>query len=67
MKFSIQQHEKTLQNLVQSGRKVVSKFELSERQFKKTVRDKIAYKAHLEWENDSFKYIFGILIKFPNQ
>jgi len=30
-----------------------------------TVRDKIACKTHLEWENDSFKHIFGILIKFP--
>jgi len=28
IKFSIQQPEKTLQNLVQSGRKAASKFEL---------------------------------------
>jgi len=46
---------------------VVSKFELSERQYKETVRDKIAYKVHLQRENDSFKHIFGILIKFPIQ
>jgi len=43
----------------------VSKFELPERQFERTVKDKIACKIHLEWENDSFKHIFGILIKFP--
>jgi len=29
------------------------------------VKDKIACKPHLEWENDSFQHIFGILIKFP--
>jgi len=40
--------KKTLQNLVQSGRKVVSKFELTETQFERTGRDKIAYKTHLE-------------------
>jgi len=39
---------KTLQNLGQSVRKVVSKFELSKIQFVKTVRDKIACKIHLE-------------------
>jgi len=43
----------------------VSKFELSERKFEKTVRDIITCKTHLEWENDSFKYVFGIPIKFP--
>jgi len=41
------------------------KFELSEIQFERTVRDKIACKTHLEWQNDCFKYIFGIFIKFP--
>jgi len=45
----------------------VSKLELSETQFEKTVRDKIACKTHLESKNDSFKHIFGILIKFPIQ
>jgi len=39
---------KTLQNLVQSGRKAVYKFELPETQFERTVRDKIACKIHLE-------------------
>jgi len=34
--------KKTLQILVQSGRKVVSKFELPEIQFERTVRNKIA-------------------------
>jgi len=43
----------------------VFKFELPERQFEKTVKDKIDSKTHLEWENYYFKYIFGILIKFP--
>jgi len=32
--------QKTLQNLVQSGRKAVSKFELKETQFERTVKDK---------------------------
>jgi len=41
-KFPIQKPEKTLQNLVQFGRKVVTKFELTETQFERTVRDKIA-------------------------
>jgi len=41
------------------------KLELSETQFKKTVREKIAYNTHLEKENDSFKHIFRILINFP--
>jgi len=45
----------------------VSKFEQSETQFEKTVRDKITLKTHWEWENDCFKHIFGILIKFPIQ
>jgi len=44
IKFSIQPPEKTLQNLVQSSRKAVSKFELPETQFEKTVRGKIAGK-----------------------
>jgi len=57
--------KKTLQNLVRSGRKAVSNFELAETQFERTVRDKIDCKIHLEWENDGFKHIFEILIKFP--
>jgi len=36
-----------------------------ETQFERTLSDKIACKTHLELENDCFKYIFGILIKFP--
>jgi len=64
IEFPIQWPEKILQNLVQLERKPVSKFELPEIQFERTVRDKIAYKTHLEWENDSFQHIFGILIKF---
>jgi len=56
---------KKIKNLVQSRTKAVSKFELSETQFQKTVRNKIVCKTDLEWENDSFKHIFGILIKFP--
>jgi len=43
---------------------VVSKFELPETQFKRTVRNEISCKTHLEWENDCFKHFFGILIKF---
>jgi len=45
----------------------VSKFKLLKTQFEKTVRDKIVCKTHMEGENDSFKHIFGILIKFPTQ
>jgi len=52
-------------NLVQSGRKGVSKFELPKTQFVRTVRDKIACKTHLDLDNDCFKHIFRILIKFP--
>jgi len=32
-----------------------------------TVRNKISCQTHLEEENNSFKHIFGILIKFPIQ
>jgi len=39
--------KRTLQYQVKSGRKVVSKFELSETQFERTVRDKIVSKTHL--------------------
>jgi len=45
----------------------VSKFELPKTQFEMTVKDKIACKTQSERENDSFKLIFGILIKFPIQ
>jgi len=45
----------------------VSKFKVPETQFERTVRDKIACKTYLEWENYSFKHIFGILIKFSIQ
>jgi len=45
----------------------VSNFELPERQFERTVMDKIDCKTHLESENYCFKHIFGILIKFPIQ
>jgi len=40
--------EKILQNLVQSGKKAVSKFELPKSQFESTVRDKIICKIHLK-------------------
>jgi len=40
----------------------VSKVELSETQFARTVWNKIACKTHLEWENYCLKHIFGILI-----
>jgi len=40
--------KKPVKNLVQSGKKVVSKFELPETQFERTVGDKIACKTHLE-------------------
>jgi len=45
----------------------MSKFDLPETQFERTVRDKIECKTYLEIENDSFKHIFGILIKFSIQ
>jgi len=38
---------------------------LPKTQFEMTVTDKISCKNYLEWENHCFKYIFGILIKFP--
>jgi len=40
--------EKTLQNLVQSGKEAVSKFELTKIQFERTVKNKIVCKTHLE-------------------
>jgi len=43
----------------------VSKFELPETQFARTVRDKIDPKTYFEYPNHAFKHIFGILIKFP--
>jgi len=46
---------------------VASKFNLPETQFERTVRDKNTCQPHLEYENDSFKHIFGTLIKFPIQ
>jgi len=45
----------------------VSKFELPETQFEKTVREKTACKTHFECPNHVFKYISGIFIKFPIQ
>jgi len=56
---------KKLQNFLKSGRKAVSKFELPEIQFERTVRDKIDCKTHLEREIECFKHIFGNLMKFP--
>jgi len=54
-----------LKNLVQSGRKAVSKLELAETLFARTVNDKILCKTHMVEENYCFKHIFGIFIKFP--
>jgi len=65
--FSIIWRKKTLQSWVKLGRKVVSKFDLPETQFERTVRDKMACETHLEWEIDCSKYISGILIKFSMQ
>jgi len=45
----------------------VSKLEQLKTQFERTVRDKIACQTYLGKENDSFRYIFEILIKFPIQ
>jgi len=50
---------------MQSMRKDMSKFQITETQFERTLRYKIAGKIHLELENDRFKHIFEILIKFP--
>jgi len=55
---------KTLQNYTYYLQIAVSKFELPEIQFKMTVMDKIVCKTHLEWENDCFEHISGILFKF---
>jgi len=46
---------------------MVSKYELTKTQFERTLRNKIVCKTHLEGENDSFKHIFEIVIKFPIQ
>jgi len=62
IKFPIQQPEKTLQNLVHSGRKAVLKFELPETQFETTPNE-----THLEEENDCFEQIFRIFTKSPTQ
>jgi len=67
IKFPIQLPKKTLQNLVQSQRKTVTEVDLPETPFESTVKDKIACKTHLEYENYWFKQIFRILIKFPIQ
>jgi len=64
IKFPIFYPKKNVQTLVQSGRKAVSTLELPETQFERTVRDQIACKTHSDWENDCFRHIFGILIKF---
>jgi len=40
--------KKTLKNVVQSGRKAVSKFELPEIQFERAVKNKIVCKTNLE-------------------
>jgi len=56
-----------LQNLILLVRKAVLKFEPPKTLFERTVRDKIVYKTYLESENECFKHIFGILIKFPIQ
>jgi len=42
----------------------VLKFEQPETQFERIVMDKIDCEIHLEWENNRFKHIFGIVIKF---
>jgi len=63
--FLSNNQKKTLQNLVHSVRKAASKLELSEKQFERTVKDKLACKTHLENENDYFKHNFEILDKFP--
>jgi len=48
LNFLFNNFKKTLNNLVQSERKAVSKFELPESQFDRTVKDKIVCKSHLE-------------------
>jgi len=47
-----------------SGKEAMSKFEVTETQFEKKIRDKIACKTYLEWENVCFKQIIKILINF---
>jgi len=42
---NLKKHHKIMYS---SGRKVVSKFQLTETQYEKTVRDKIACKTHLK-------------------
>jgi len=45
----------------------VLKLELAEAQLERTVKDKITYNAHLEYENYCFELIFEILFKLPIQ
>jgi len=48
LNFLLNNVKKSLQNLVQSGRKAVSKLKYLETQFERTVKNKIAGKTHLE-------------------
>jgi len=43
----------------------VSKFELPKSQFERIGSDIIVQKTQFDLENDCFKHIFGIFIKFP--
>jgi len=45
----------------------VSKFEITETQFERTVKNKIGCETNFEYENYCFKHIFGIFIKFSIQ
>jgi len=48
LNFLFNNLKKNYKDLVQSGKEAVSKFELPETQFQKTVRDKITCETHLE-------------------
>jgi len=48
LNFLFKNEKKHYENLVPSGGKAVSKFELPETQFERTVSDKIHCKTHLE-------------------
>jgi len=52
--------------LVQSGRKAVSKFELTETEFERTVSDKIARKPHLEKKMIVLSTFLESSLNFPS-
>jgi len=64
MKFPIQPPDKTPQNLLQSVKKAVSKFELPETQFERAVRDKSPVKPTWSEKNTVLSTFLGSSLNF---